>query len=224
MYQMVAQQLMNSREHYVKSNKYNKIPNHGILVGDLVLIKDHTTKSLAPKYKEDFWVVQIYGTNALQVSDKRGKLHNVHITDVRKINMTEKVTTQLKEVYNKGRTAKNLIPQGRIPDLGWNTDQQGRERQQLPIETQPEATVTQTTPDQGEGPPSSRLQSKTKATETSKHLDPPERNPAKMDQQNTIVEVSQVHTASKAGFEWQTVLLLTIAVNLLTTLFLCFRL
>ena len=71
--------------------------------------------------------------------------------------MTEKVTTQLKEVYDKGRTAKNLIPQGRIPDLGWNMDQQGKERQQLPVETQPEATVTQTTPDQGEGPPSSQL-------------------------------------------------------------------
>ena len=70
MYQMVAQQLMNSRECYVKSNKYNKIPNHGILVGDLVLVKDHTAKSFAPKYKEDFRVVQIYGTNALQVSDK----------------------------------------------------------------------------------------------------------------------------------------------------------
>ena len=114
-------------------------------------------KSFAPKYKEDFWVVQIYGTNALQVSDKQGKLHNVHITDVRKINMMEKVATQLKEVYDKGRTAKNLIPQGRIPDLGWNTDPQGKERQQLPVETQPEATVTQTTPDQGEEPPSSRL-------------------------------------------------------------------
>ena len=135
MYQMVAQQLMNSRECYVKSNKYNKIPDHGILVGDPVLVKDHTAKSFAPKYKEDFQVVQIYGTNALQVSDKRGRLHNVHITDVRKINMTKKVATQLKEVYDKGRLAKNLIPQGHIPDLGWNTDQQGKERQQLPVET-----------------------------------------------------------------------------------------
>ena len=224
MYQMVAQQLMNSRECYVKSNKYSKIPDHGILVGDLVLIKNHTAKSFGPKYKEDFRVVQVYGTNALQVSNKRGKLHNVHIMDIRKINMTEKVATQLKEVYNKGRTAKNLIPQGRIPDLGWNTDQQGEERQQLPVEAQPEATVTQTTPDQGEGPPSSWLQSKTKATGASKHPDPPERNPAKMNQQNAILEVNQVQTAPKAGFGWQAVLLLTIAVNLLTTLFLCFRL
>ena len=138
--------------------------------------------------------------------------------------MMEKVTTQLKEVYDKGRTAKNLIPQGRIPDLGWNTDQQGEERQQLPVEAQPEATVTQTTPDQGEGPPSSQLRSKTKATGTSKHLDPPECNPAKMDQQNAILEVNQVQTAPTAGFGWQAVLLLTIAVNLLKTLILRFRL
>ena len=147
MYQMVAQQLMNSRECYVKSNRYNKV---------LILVKDHTAKSFAPKYKEDFRVVQIYGTNA-KVSDKRGRLHNVHITDVRKINMTEKVAKQLKEVYDKDRSAKNLIPQGRIPDLGWNTDQQGKERQHLPVETRLGANVTQTTPIQVEGPPSSRL-------------------------------------------------------------------
>ena len=97
MYQMVAQQLYNSRQCYIKNNKYNKVPDHGILVGDLVLVKDHTAKSFEPKDKEDYHVVQIYGTNALQVSDKRGILHIVHITDVRCINMTEKVTTQLEQ-------------------------------------------------------------------------------------------------------------------------------
>ena len=62
---------------------------------DLVLVKDHRAKSFEPKYKEDYRVVQIYGTNVLQVSGKKGKLHNVHITNVRRINMMEKVTTQL---------------------------------------------------------------------------------------------------------------------------------
>ena len=43
--------------------------------------------------------------------------HNRH----KKINMTEKIASQLHEAYNnKGRTAKHLIPQGRIPDLGAN--------------------------------------------------------------------------------------------------------
>ena len=44
-----------------------------------------------------------------------------------------------------------------IPDLGWNADQQGTNRQPLPKEKQPEVTVTQTTPIEVEGPPSSRL-------------------------------------------------------------------
>ena len=138
--------------------------------------------------------------------------------------MTEKITSQLKEVYNKGRTAKNLIPQGRIPDLGWNTDQQGEERQQLPKNKQPEAAVTQTTPEQVEGPPSSWLQSKTNTITPSKYMDPPEHNLPTVDSLNIMTEVNQVQTVRKVGFGWQTVLPLTIIVNLLITLFLCFRL
>ena len=220
MYQMVAQQLINSRERYVKSNRYNKVPDHGILVGDLVLVKDHTAKSFEPKYKEDFRVVQVYGTNALQVSDKRGKLHNVHITDVRKINMTEKIAAQLQEAYNnKGRTAKHLIPQGRIPDLGWNTDQQGKERQKLP-NTTPEAPVTQTMPQQAEGPPSSRLRSKSKTTTL---IDPQNHNAKMIDQHNALPQVNQVHTVRKAGFGWQTVVALTIIVNFNNNIVLMFQ-
>ena len=223
MYQMVAQQLINSREHYVKSNRYNKIPDHGILVGDLVLMKDHTAKSFEPKYKEDFRVVQVYGTNALQVSDKRGKPHNVHIMDIRKINMTEKIASQLHEAYNnKGRTAKHLIPQGRIPDLGWNTDQQGTERQKLPNVTT-EATLTQTTPQQVEGLPSSRLHSKMNIITPSNIMDPQKRNVKTVDQHNVLTQVNQVHTVHRAGFGWQAVVALTIIVNLIITLFLCFR-
>ena len=223
MYQMIAQQLINSRESYVKSNRYNKILDHGILVGDLVLMKDHTAKSFEPKYKEVFRVVQVYGTNALQVSDKRGKLHNVHITDIKKINMTEKITSQLHEAYNnKGRTAKHLIPQGRIPDLGWNTDQQGTERQSLPNIT-PEAPVTQTTSEQVEGPSSSRLHSKTNIITHSNIMDPQKCNAQTVDHHKVLTQVNQVQTVHKAGFRWQTIVALTIIVNLIITLFLCFR-
>ena len=207
--------------------QYNKVPDHGILVGDLVLLKDHTAKSFEPKYKEDYHVVQLYGTNALQVSDKRGKLHNVHITDVKRINMTEKVTTQLEQIYNKGKKAKSLIPQGLIPDLGWNTDQQGKNRQTLPKEKQPEVTVTQTTPIQVERPPSSRLRSKTnknKSTNQQDKWDPLECNPTPVDPPNTIQEVNQVQTASTAGNRMQTVLPLTLIALLLVNVFFYFRL
>ena len=227
-YQMVAQQLYNSRQCYIKDNKYNKVPDHCILVGDLVLVKDHTAKSFEPKYKEDFHVVQIYGTNALQVSDKRGKLHNVHITDVKRINMTEKVTTQLEQVYNKGRTAKNLIPQGLIPDLGWNTNQQGPRRQPLPKEKQPEVAATQIMPTQVEGPPSSRLRSKTNKNNLphkQDQQDPPERNHTIMDPPNTTHEVHQLYIIDTTRNKMQVVLpIVLIGILLLINVFFYFRL
>ena len=137
--------------------------------------------------------------------------------------MTEKVTTQFKEIYNKGRKAKSLIPQGLIPDLGWNTDQQGRNRQTLPTGKPPEVTVTQTTPIQVEGTPSSRLRSKTnknKPTDQQDHQDPPEHNPAPLDPPNAI----QVQTASIAGNRMQVVLPLTLIAILLINVFSYFRL
>ena len=209
-------------------NKYNKVPDHGILVGDLVLVKDHMAKSFEPKYKEDYRVVQIYGTNALQVSDKRGKLHNVHITDVRCINMTEKVVTQLEQVYSTGRKAKNLIPQGLIPDLGWNTDQQGPKRQTLPKEKQPEVAATQIMPTQVEGPPSSRLQSKTSKNNLpheQNQQDPPERNHTIMDLPNITHEVHQLHIIETTHNRMQVVLpIMLIGLLLLINVFLYFRL
>ena len=228
MYQMVAQQLYNSRQCYIKDNRYNKVPDHGILVGDLVLVKDHTAKSFEPKYKEDYCVVQIYGTNALQVSDKRGKLHNVHIMDVRCINMTEKVATQLEQIYNKGKTAKNVIPQGLIPDSGWNTDQQGPNRQPLPTEKQPEVTATQIMPTQVEGPPSSRLQSKTSKNNLpyeQDQQDPPERNRTSVDLPSVTHEVNQLQIIGTTRNRMQVVLpVMLIVILLLINVFFYFRL
>ena len=138
--------------------------------------------------------------------------------------MMEKVATQMKEIYNKGRTAKNLIPQGLLPDLGWKTDQQKEGRQPLPVEKIVKTTVTPTTPNQVEGPPSSWLQSKTKQLKPSKASDPPEHNPTQVDPLNAIQEVNQVQTASRTGNRMQAVLPLTLIVIWLTIVFLYFRL
>ena len=78
-------------------------------------------------------------------------------------------------------------------------DQQGKERQKLPNVT-PEATVTQTTPKQVEGPPSSRLHSKTNIITPSNLMDPQKCNVKTVDQHNVLTQVNQVHTVHKAGF------------------------
>ena len=137
--------------------------------------------------------------------------------------MTEKIASQLKEAYkNQGRTTKHLIPQGRIPDLGWNMDQQGKKRQNLP-NTTPEAPVTQNTPQQAEGPPSSRLCSKTKIITPPSLMGPQKCNAKMVDQHHIPRQVNQVRAVRGAGFGWQTVVALTMIVNLIITLFLCFR-
>ena len=52
----------------------------------------------------------------------------------------------------------------------------------------------------------------------------PQNHNAKMsDQHNALPQVNQVHTVHIAGFGWQTVVALTFIVNLIMTLFLCFR-
>ena len=138
--------------------------------------------------------------------------------------MTEKVATQMEGIYNKGRTAKKLILQGLLPDLGWKTDQQEEERQPLPVEKTMETTATTNTLNQTEGSPSSCLRSKTKQLKPSKTQDPPECNPAPVDPLTTILEINQVQTASRSSDSLQAVLPLTIIVNLLITVFLYFRL
>ena len=142
--------------------------------------------------------------------------------------MTEKVATQLEQIYNKGRTAKNLMPPGLILDLGWNTDQQGPNRQPLPTEKQPEVAATQIVPTQVEGPPSSRLRSK-----TSKHhlpyeqdqQDPPERNCTTLDLPSVTCEVNQLQIIGTTCNRMQVVLpVMLIVILLLINVFFYFRL
>ena len=148
--------------------------------------------------------------------------------DVRHINMTEKVATQLEQMYNKDRTAKNLIPQGLIPDLGWNTDQQGPNRQPLPTEKQPEVAATQVMPTQVEGPPSSRLRSKTHKTnlpDEQDQQDPPERNCTTVDLPSITHDVNQIQIIGTTRNRMQVVLpVMLIVILLLINVFFYFRL
>ena len=225
MYQMVAQQLYNSRQCYIKDNKYNKVPDHGILVGDLVLVKDHTAKSFEPKYKEDYRLVQVYGTNALQVSDKRGKLHNVQITNVRCINMTEKAATQLEQIYNNGRTAKNLIPQGLIPDLDGtqtNKEQTGNHYQKKNNQRslQPKLRLPRWRDSQAVD-----FALRQEKIKKQNHQDRLECNRTPVDPLNVNHEVNQVQTAETTSSRMQVVLPLTlIGILLLINVFFYFRL
>ena len=50
-----------------------------IVVGNLVLVRDHTSKCFMPKYKVDFHIVHIMG-NKVEVKDNNSKLSWYHIS------------------------------------------------------------------------------------------------------------------------------------------------
>ena len=54
-------------------------PKTDLAVGDLVLVRDHASKTFMPKYKVDFRIVRILG-NKVEVKDNHGKLSFYHIS------------------------------------------------------------------------------------------------------------------------------------------------
>ena len=119
-YQVVAQQLLNSRECYVKKHHNQQRSESPVQAGDLILIKDNTAKSFEPLYKGNYRVVKVYGNN-VKIRDYRGNISMVHVTDVKKITLTEQVADEYEKLGKEGRFSKKCIPQGYIPDFDWTT-------------------------------------------------------------------------------------------------------
>ena len=70
-FQTQIHNLRMARECIIDGQQPVKKPNSN--VGDLVLVRDHTSKCFMPKYKVDFRVVHIQG-NKVKVKDNNGKL------------------------------------------------------------------------------------------------------------------------------------------------------
>ena len=163
-YQVVAQQLLNSIERYIKKH-HNQQPSESQLqAGDLILIKNHTAKNFEPKYKGNYIIVKIYGNN-MDIRDYRGNISMVHVTDMKKTTLMEQVADDYEKLGKQGRFSKKCIPRGYIPDLNWTTIHEDSDQPIKPVKQEEDPTETATTPAallEVEGPPSSWLQSKTK--------------------------------------------------------------
>ena len=107
----------------------------------------------------------------------------VHVTDVKKITLTEQVADEYEQLGKEGRFSKKCIPRGYIPDFDWTTIHQDQDQPIKPIKQQDptEDTTLPAAPTEVEGPPSSCLQSKMKQQSTSNEQGSPERNPTTAD-------------------------------------------
>ena len=94
------------------------ITRSNIEVGDLVLVRDHTSKCCMPKYKVAFRVVCIQG-NKVEVKDNNGKLTWYHISDIKKTDMITKLISQLCDAHAFGRKGRLSFDPENVKDLGW---------------------------------------------------------------------------------------------------------
>ena len=134
-----------------------------VQAGDLILIKDNTAKSFEPLYKGNYRVVKVHGNN-VKIQDYRGNISMVDVTDVKKITLMEQVADDYENLGKQGRFSKKCIPRGYIPDFDWTTihDDQDQPIKPTKQEDPTEDTTAPAAPTEVEGPPSSRLRSKTK--------------------------------------------------------------
>ena len=200
-YQVVAQQLLNSRECYVKKHHNQQRSESPVQAGDLILIKDNTAKSFQPLYKGNYRVVKVHGNN-VEIQDYRGNVSMVHMTDVKKITLMEQVADDYENLGKQGRFSKKCIPRGYIPDFNWTTIHEDQDQPIKPIQQQDptEDTMTPAAPTEVEGPPSSCLRSKMKQQSTSKEQGQLEHNPAQQGQPEcdpAQIEVNTVELAPK---------------------------
>ena len=83
----------------------------------------------------------------------------VHVTDVKKITLTEQVADEYEKLSKEGRFSKKCIPRGYIPDFDWTTIHPSQDPPIKPIQQKDptEDTTTPAAPTEVEGPPSSHL-------------------------------------------------------------------
>ena len=115
-FQTQIHNLRMARERFIEGQQSVRKPN--IEVGDLVLVRDHTSKCFMPKYKVDFRVVHVQGNRA-KVKDNNGKLSWYHISDIKKTDMVTKLICQLPDVDAFGRTGRLSFDPECVKDLGW---------------------------------------------------------------------------------------------------------
>ena len=126
----------------------------------------------------------------------------VHVTDVKKVTLTEQVADDYKNLGKQGRFSKKCIPSGYIPDFDWTTIHNDQDQPIKPIQQQDPAedTTTPAAPTEVEGPPSSCLRSKMKQQSTIREQGQLEHNPAQQGQPEcnpAQIEVNTVEIAPK---------------------------
>ena len=95
-------------------------------VGDRVLLKDHTAKSMEPKYKSGYNIKAVISDRRFELVDAKGKTVNVHRKDIKMYDRREEIADQMNKTEHHGRRSTTAaLPVSQIPDLNWTEPREG---------------------------------------------------------------------------------------------------
>ena len=127
-----------------RNQNFKPMKPHDFKVGDLVLVRNHTSKAFQEKYQDSFCVTRLLGKNQLEVKNQNNHVRTVHITDVKKTTMPEVILNAVPDYSQFGRAAKLRLNPNHIEDLGWTIP---TEHQTIKMEpTQEVSSVSTTSP------------------------------------------------------------------------------
>ena len=115
-----------------RNQSFKPMKPHYFKVGDLVLVRSHTSKAFQEKYQDSYRVVKLLGKNQLEVKDQNNCIRQVHIRDVKKTTMPEVVVKNIPDYKQFGRAAKLRLNPNNIEDLGWEIPTQIQAQPMLP--------------------------------------------------------------------------------------------
>ena len=121
LYNVVAHKLNEARKARDGKKKGTTLKEpERLIIGDNILVRDHTSKVFQPKYK-DFCIVGLLGKNQVEIKDNHGHVTKVHRRDVKKTPMTEKVCKLYEEEQTrKTREGRKVVPNSKMPNLAWD--------------------------------------------------------------------------------------------------------
>ena len=118
-----------------RNQSFKPMRPHDFKVGDLVLVRKHTSKAFQEKYQDSYRVVNLLGKNQLEVKDQNSRIRQVHVMDVKMTTMPQVLVKSIPDYKQFGYAAKLRLNPNNIEDLGWDIHTQ--------IQTQPVLSDTE---------------------------------------------------------------------------------
>ena len=91
-YQLAAQNVKMARKN---SEESEASVSSAFKPGDLVTVRDHTAKAFEPKYKGEYWIIEMLGKMRALLRGSKGDEVKQHVAYLKKTNSTEKVAEKV---------------------------------------------------------------------------------------------------------------------------------